>query len=100
MKYLFVPAIPQFCVVSKFGNCTHNCVTRFGSTAGNTNTVAKPTCSRVPLRSQVCPERTQEALYYVYPPKIGKSALKSAIISFSNVLSVIRVVLLRPKNVT
>ena len=28
------------CAVSKFGNCTCNCVTHFGS--GNTNTVAKP----------------------------------------------------------
>ena len=41
--------------------------------------------------------RTWEALYYVYLPKIRKLALKSAIISFSNVLSVIRVVLLRLK---
>jgi acyl-CoA oxidase len=31
-----------FCALSKFGNRTHNCVTRFGSTAGNTDTVAKP----------------------------------------------------------
>ena len=32
----------QFCAVSKFGNCTRTHVTRFGSTAGYTKTVAKP----------------------------------------------------------
>ena len=31
-----------FCVVSKFGNRTHNRITHFGSTTGNTDTVAKP----------------------------------------------------------
>ena len=32
----------QLCAVSKFGNCTHNCITHFKSTVGNTDTVAKP----------------------------------------------------------
>ena len=31
-----------FCVVSKFGNRTYNYITRFGSTVGNTDSVAKP----------------------------------------------------------
>ena len=29
-------------MVSKFGNHTHTCVTHFGSTMGNTKTMAKP----------------------------------------------------------
>ena len=32
----------QFCAVSKFGNHTHTCVTHFGSTVGNTETMAEP----------------------------------------------------------